>query len=198
MSLHIIVLDTDKRKIFAITDKRLGHGYCQFNRMVGWRRVHDNEEKIKTITKELYFIGGTVADMDDSFYNDILTVKHKKPSEIIDFAIKIDRENRPQFWKDKFNVAMIFGVYDDGRLFIWSGLRDGKQYIQFLKDKTLIDMAGGINNTLDRASEFMFNLMKENKDYVSILPKTVAYASSIDMVISPTYDFVTITERSPI
>jgi hypothetical protein len=196
MSLHIIVLDAEKKKIHAISDKRVGKGYCKDGVMVRWERVDDNSMKLQPITNEVYLTGGNTVEISERFYEHLLTVKDKKPSEIIKFATQFDREIKPQFWNDKFDPALIFGIYDDGRIFIWTGDREGGNELTFLRENTIIDMGGGKKENSPKIKKFISDYMVNSRDYPAILRAALSYASSIDEWISSTYDFITITAPS--
>jgi len=206
MSIHFIVLEAKGKRLLAIADKRMGKGVSLHGELVHWEHVHDNCLKLQPITDKLYLKGGTISDMSDVFYQQLLTVKDKKPSEILEFASKIDREVKPKFWGAAHNEATIFGNYDDGRLFVWIGKTDGTYELRFGAENTEIDYSGGLYpETSDRALKALARHLRDHgtnspDDMKQAMVAGVRFAASIDKAISATYDFITLedeTESAP-
>jgi hypothetical protein len=192
MSIHIIALEAGGNRILAIADKRIGKGRSLNGELLNWEHVHDNALKLKRITDTLYSASGTLEDMSEDFYNQLLLVRDKKPSEILKLAETIDREIRPAFWNKTHNQAIIFGAHDDGRLFIWTGKGDGTTELFFGSDKSTLDYSGGLGDTADRAVHALAMSLKRGNNLPKAMVDAVHFAASIDKVISPTFDFVEI------
>jgi hypothetical protein len=191
-----VALDENTRTVFAISDKRICTGTFKKGKLKSFRHLHDNYFYINPITERVYSIGGSMIDLSENFHMQLLEVKDKKPSEIVDFASNLDRKSN--LASQSYNEEKIFGVWDDGRLFMWCGKTNGLSNLVFPVEESIIFISGGLVGTKDRAAEVLFQELKRNNDFAEAMIKSLEYAASIDETISPTYDLLTFTNNKEI
>jgi hypothetical protein len=192
MSYHCIVLDRKNSKVFAIADKRVRKVVFNNEALSSYEILNDDHLGLIRMSEKVYSIGGAFINVSERFRDKLLDVKGQKPSGIIKYARSLNREIGLKYCNEKYNQEKLFGIYDDGRLFMWTGEGDGSDNCMFCEQATAIFFAGGIGETLNRSSKVLFNHLNKHNNFPEAMVAALKYASSIDDSVSPTYDLLTL------
>ena len=193
MSIYIIAADNINRQLVAVTDKRIGRGYfTRAGEMVKWEFDHDNAVKMSRINETVFATGAATEDYGHLFPNALKLFSHLPTPDIIEEAKKIDRKvDEPADKNFPYEPAVLFGLYDDRRPFLWCGEKDGTEKLQVVESgKYRVQICGGLDGTDDKVSGYLKTLLDKKLSWEKIIYNSLQYATSIDKVISPSYNIV--------
>ena len=192
MSFHIIYLNNKThREIFAVSDKRsMAVESTSSGEIVNWKFDNDDQEKNYQVNEDVLYIGGIAKEIK-IMQAHLSTVKHLKPSEIIQSIKDMDRAISPPWGPTKYDTVILFGIYDDGNPFVFQAERDGSYHFKLvLPDDRHLLLCGGSPGTEEKAGAYLIDLLQTKiLDDVTIMD-AFGYAARIDkrQVISNTVD----------
>lgn len=191
MSFKIIALDPKTQFIHAIYDKR---------GMLNGEFYSDDLQKIGRVAPNLYFVGGKYFDLFEDCLKSLLEISDQPVSAIIKRAKLFDRRITPTAENPTatHDEATLFGLFDDGKMFIWNANPDGTDNGAFPISSPYIKMGGGKKGTQEAAASVFFKNLEDFQQLPVAMIETLLYAASIDKVISPAYDFVQVDVKNKV
>ena len=191
MSLTILLMNKDS--IYAIADKRVSKKDYSF--------VHDNEIKLRPIRKDLFLGGIGECDISNAWHPLLKSMSHLSVTEVVNVASHLPRTKQVHVSKEfPCCAVVIFGKDDHGDLFLWLGHPDGSTETIY-SSSNIICRIFGMNtdnsptSTVNRVSDYNYNLLIKGCDIEESLIKSLQFGSTIDPVVSPTYDTLKISKN---
>ena len=183
MSVTIITIDGTGDNLYMVTDKRqvkeIDHSF-----------VTDDIVKITPIRHNLIYSGSSYSRVPDKIIPIIDQVKNYPASKIIKIIKEWDKRfNRLSGKIDHLNIQLS-GVYDDGRLFIYSSGPEGKDEIRFNEPGIIVGTLIAVEDDITKIGcDLMSRIAPKANNLLEAMIATVNELSKVTQLISPTYNY---------
>lgn len=192
MSLHIILFNHEH--LFVAADKRV-------SKLEDLSFVNDGAEKVHVVNEKLLFSGGTVHEMHELLSAELSKISHLPVETILKRAKAFNRNYQTEDGAIHGTPLYLCGVNDSNQIFIWFSSPCGEEKTLFPRPEEgvgyqIFGMGDASErqdsvktNTIQEVARMLNFKMKYTSDALEILKESIGYASFIDPVVSPTFDF---------